>query len=90
VGRRALQGEVELTQLCPLVVAVDAVANADRDQFWRLLRPCGAHGQRSGRAEQSVAVENVVGTLYAAKIGLKVVRRGGFATGLWYAEPRQV
>jgi hypothetical protein len=31
----------------------------------------------------------IVGILYTGKIGRKVVSRG-FATGLWYAEPRQV
>jgi hypothetical protein len=32
----------------------------------------------------------IVGILYTGKIGLKVVRRGGLATGLWDPEPRQV
>jgi hypothetical protein len=31
----------------------------------------------------------IVGILYTGKIGRKVVGRS-FATGLWYAEPRQV
>ena len=59
LSRRAQQGKVELTQFRPLVVAIDAVADAHRDQLRRLLRPCGAHGQRGGHPEQDVAVENV-------------------------------
>jgi hypothetical protein len=47
-------------------------------------------GERPTVGVSPGGILEIVGTLYAAKIGLKVVRRGGFATGLWYAEPRQV